>query len=785
MKQQHLEQQSKQKAKDRYAKTVAHYRENEQETETAVGRLSLSKLTPHVEQALETWIQEAHVRAGKQHACLPLFLQLPVETSALLISRAVLDSISTAKSITAIHKTIGNAISQEVRLKKFEELNPKLFKSIQSSVWKQRGTQRQSTFLIQALKKSMSKNIHHWSIDEQLRVGIVGLDIFIKATGVVEIQTFYNPRRNRNTSVLVATDDMNKWLNSAHSFRQELKPMHSPMVDYPVEWQAPEVGGYLNNPLKLVKNTEDLSAFTPEAMPKVYEAINKVQSTTWAVNNNVLDVVNHLYKYGVEVKGLPSSQPIPFPTIPSDIETNTEARKRYGAERAKVLNTNNKLRSKKLSVAKLLQEAKQFSKVKEFYLPQQLDFRGRMYSVPVGLNNQGGDLSRALLQFSVGKTIDKDKHMELYQIKGANHYGLSNLNFNDRLKWVEDNFSLILNAGCDPLDYLDFWAEAKEPFQFLAWIIEFARVWHDDSELSYLPCHIDGTNNGCQIWSLLLRDEKTGHLTNCSYSEDPQDLYQVVADDLINNLDDSFYGQEWRRIGIDRSTVKGAVMIVPYSATLTGVSNTIFQWLQAKRDEGVTFSWQNDYSGANYLAKILWEILPIHIPAVLQGKDFLQSCVTAASKVNKPISWLTPVGIEVKNAYYKKNARKLRTRLGQRYHVSYVQESTPSLSNRRQRQTVTANFTHSFDATLMIETICRAKATHLSMVHDSYGCHASDLPDLIASVKTSASELFSENILEKFHASLCEQIPEANFPQPPNLGKLRPSSVLNSLYFFN
>ena len=788
MDEQKLELRAKEKAKERYRATVSHYKENKEETETAVGRLSLSRLTPYVEQELNTWKDNAGRKAGRGHAALPLLSALPAETAALLISRSVLNSITTVNSITALHLSIGTALSQEIRLEAFRVHDPRTFNMIQKSTWDSRSKKRQNEYLLGALRKQMTFEANAWTVDEKLRAGAVGLELFIMSTGVVEVQTSYDARRKRNRSVVVPTEAMVKWLENAHAFREELRPMYTPMVVEPVKWVTPEVGGYIHTPLTLIKSQRDQSELTPEVMPKVYEAINRVQNTGWAVNSKMLEVVQHLYKNNISVPGLPMREPIPFPTIPTDIKTNDDARKAYGAEKARVIATNNKMKNRKLTVARLLHQANEFNGVEEFFLPQQLDFRGRMYSVPIGLNNQGDDLSRGLLQFSKGKPLDVAQHdvYQAYMVKGANHYGHSNLTLEQRVDWVVKNARIIAVAGEDPLNHMSFWTDAKEPFQFLAWITEYSAILKDHRVPSYLPCHVDGTNNGCQIWALIRRDEATGSATNCNYSETPQDLYQAVADDVVSQLDDGFYSQEWRRIGIDRGTVKGAVMIVPYSATLQGVAHTIMAWLDKQREDGLVPAWNNDFAGANFLAQQIWKVLPAHIPAVLEGKDFLQECANHATAQGKAIKWTTPTGLEVTNLYFKKTARKVRTNLGQRYHVSYVQEPTPEISSRRQRQTITANFTHSYDAALMVETICHATdVSHFSMVHDSYGCHAADLPKLAKAVRKSAATLFDRDVLAEFRNGLCEQLPEAMLPEPPKLGNMLPTSVLTSLYFFN
>ena len=325
------------KAKQRYRATVSHYKENREECETAVGRLALANLSPFVEEALDRWKVKAATQAGRGHAAYPLLDALPSDTTALLISRAVLNSLSSAKSLTALHLAVGAAVAQEHSLDSYRRQSPEWFKVIQKSVWRNRGTQRQTNAMFQTLRKRLGELENTWTMADKLRAGVVGLDLFVASTGVVEIQTRYDGRRKRNKSVVVPTASMMEWLENAHTFREELRPLFTPMVDKPVPWSSHDTGGFLTVPTTLVKSQADYSDLTPESAPEVYAAVNRVQSTGWAVNQDVLGVIRHLYDNQVELPGLPTKEPIPLPTKPSDIEDNIESRKAYGAEKARVL----------------------------------------------------------------------------------------------------------------------------------------------------------------------------------------------------------------------------------------------------------------------------------------------------------------------------------------------------------------------------------------------------------------------------------------------------------------
>jgi len=51
--------------------------------------------------------------------------------------------------------------------------------------------------------------------------------------------------------------------------------------------------------------------------------------------------------------------------------------------------------------------ARQYKYIDKFYMPLNLDFRGRIYPISPHLNQLGNDLSRGLMQFARGKPLKK------------------------------------------------------------------------------------------------------------------------------------------------------------------------------------------------------------------------------------------------------------------------------------------------------------------------------------------------------------------------------------------
>ena len=57
---------------------------------------------------------------------------------------------------------------------------------------------------------------------------------------------------------------------------------------------------------------------------------------------------------------------------------------------------------------------------------EKMDFRGRLYPIPVLLQPQGSDLAKGLLRFARGKPAD-EKSIKCLEIHGANMYGYKKL----------------------------------------------------------------------------------------------------------------------------------------------------------------------------------------------------------------------------------------------------------------------------------------------------------------------------------------------------------------------
>ena len=85
---------------------------------------------------------------------------------------------------------------------------------------------------------------------------------------------------------------------------------------------------------------------------------------------------------------------------------------------------------------------------------------------------------------------------------------------------------------------------------------------------------------------------------------------------------------------------------------------------------------------------------------------------------------------------------------------------------------------------LTIVTLTLQEFKDLSMIHDSYGCHAPLVGAMRNTIRQEFYNMHKENLLAKFHIETQENIGKM-LPEPPPTGDLDISLVLLSDYFFS
>lgn len=334
------------------------------------------------------------------------------------------------------------------------------------------------------------------------------------------------------------------------------------------------------------------------------------------------------------------------------------------------------------------------------------------------MNPQGVELAKALLRFAEGEPLDDAEAVKWFLVHGANTYGIDKVSFDARCQWVDDHKHEILQAADNPLDHLDFWAAADEPFCFLSWCHEFSE-WqkNPDSFKSKIPIAMDGTCNGLQHYSALLRDPVGAKYTNLIPAEKPNDIYGEVAKVVVEKLhliaekESDQRPIRWLKFPIDRKITKRAVMVLPYGSTLRACRQYVFAAVMDKINEGVPspFPQKEIMSAANYLANIVWAAIDEVVVGARIAMGWLQTVARNLSKHQLPVSWTSPSGFPVLQAYPKMEQYRINTILnGKTFKPRMTAAVEGTIDTRHQANAIAPNFVHSLDAAALILTVIAA-----------------------------------------------------------------------------
>ncbi len=580
-----------------------------------------------------------------------------------------------------------------------------------------------------------------------------------------------------------------------HAAECSLRPKFLPKIGLPLDWKGNEGGGYSTFALSLVKRDEGIDV--QEALKKadlsvVCQAVNALQATPYRINQRVHSVLAAVSKRKGPAQVLPFGEVPPLPPRLPKLTTPPEEWKRRQTERFR----SGKLRRQaargflsldtRLSIAAILGD-------RVFYFPHQIDLRSRAYPVPGEVQPQAQDMSRSLLEFARGKPLGERGAFWL-AIQLANLYGhkVDKLPLRKREEWVREHQAQILDSAAKPLEGEMFWAGAEKKWRFLAAAFEWAGyVAEGPAYASHLPIAMDGTCNGMQHLSALGRDPVGGAWTNLVCAEDPRDLYQEVANRLQAMVEEDARSGDpmallWKP-AIKRSIVKQATMTTPYGVTVSGMKAQLRSAILD--DPAYRARFPDERAAAAYLAPRVNRAIGQVVVKAAEIRAWLRKIVTKLAEKDRGLSWTVPTGFPVVHDYREEKSKRIDTVRGSQI----VYEADPNLPIRTRKQTnsIVPNLIHSLDATHMMFTVCALKAegiTDLSMVHDSYAVHASDVDRMNRVLREQFVRVHTEFSLDKFLEQVKSGAPGIRFTKrlaPPAQGTLDLGGVVKSEYFFS
>ncbi len=453
--------------------------------------------------------------------------------------------------------------------------------------------------------------------------------------------------------------------------------------------------------------------------------------------------------------------------------------------KATLLHTDNvRRKTKRIQFSQLMWTARKFKDEKVFYFPHTLDFRGRLYANTAFLNPQGEDSARGLLEFSKGKPMG-DSGKPWLMVHLANCYGYDKVSLEERVEWAILHYHDILDIGLDPLEN-KWWMDADKPWQFLRACIELVKVEEDPDFQSHIPITVDGSCNGLQHFSAMLRDDKGGKAVNLRPSDKPQDIYGIVTEvvkERVRNDPEAILEEG----DINRALVKRPVMTTPYGATLYGMRDQLHEEYKKQLDKGLQFPTVNKeediWKYCKYLASHIYAAIGDVVVSAREGMKWLQDCAKVMSKESKPIYWTVPTGFIVKQKYMKPVVKEIKTVLnGKLVSLFSAHSLTDKMDKHKQSNGIAPNFVHSLDACHLMKTVIASYADiqSFAVIHDSFGTHACDMEILSETLRKTFIELYSEDVLLRFSIEQPELLPAL-----PKYGTLNIKEVEDAEFFFS
>lgn len=792
-------------------------REGERGYTTASGKMLMDAIIEPASTYLKQWLVSEGKRGGKRHLSYVPLSNADPELCVFIAAKLTVDAVMTQERLVTLARRVGEQVEDEVKYQHFTkhgklrdggDVKPYLDEVRRSMDSRKFKSYRLVTQTLDKALELHELEWQRWGERMQIRVGERLLHSISRSTELVQVITQQTGRKRR--TVVVPGPGISELIEEWDTRMGLLSPLWLPCIIKPKPWTKPWGGGYHGPRLRrlsLVKtrNKAYLDDLRGVEMPAVYESINRLQDTPWSVNPTVLEVVQTLKEQGYGVAGLPVREDLELPPFPDkELPDFEEAKAKWKVAAREVHEYNALNLSRRLATERIVQVAEDFSSYDQFYFPHQLDFRGRVYPVSSDLQPQGCDLARGLLQFAEAKPIDTPEQARWLAVHVANCFGIDKVSMEERVDWVEENGDRILEVASDPLD-CRWWEEADKPFQFLAACFDWVGLLSDGYGYeSRLPVQQDGTCNGLQIFSLLLRDEVGGRGVNLVPEPQPQDIYQQVADQVVSNirkiLRDSPASQEgewaerWLQLGVDRKLCKRPVMTLPYGVTQFSVKSFVLDRLKEisgdQLNETVFGNAKETREAAHWMGSAIWQAIGEVVIAARGAMDWLQKLAKAANEHDSPLTWWVPSGLPVRQHYLKTRSRRLKLHVGETWSQVSVAEDTNHLDSLRQANGVSPNFIHSLDGAALSLTVCRAAqygVEAFSMVHDSYGTHAADAQVLADSLREVFVEMFDEkDLLAQIEDDARRSCPghELDVPPRPPFGNLVVSDVLESEYFF-
>lgn len=783
------------KLQDRTAKNFSYGATNEA---LAIAQGSYERLSVVLKAEMDKPVQATK---GWDEKTLMLLKMIPPQKIALAALNCALQAVVGGDCYTTACEKTGELLRHELFSEQVETHDKKLKKEIEEWAKEKHGNLKYRLQAARSLAKRKGFSfVIKWKASQHVAVGHFVLDILLSA-----LPDLFDTYHDGNTRMLAVTDGAHKIAEQAVKDHVRRYPIFLPSEEPPVPWTGFNQGGPadpISRRIAVLVRTfhrETIAAvgaaIKSGQMQPALDALNSVQAVPWTINSYLARVMRACQERGFAVDGVPSLEDIPLSDTSETWETMTDdEKKQTRRERAQIKQANRKLDRDRLQFGMDMETADVLSNLTQFYIPHNLDWRGREYPM-TNFHFQREDHIRALFLFKEGEPIGEEGIAWLkVHLANCGDFGkVSKKSYEERIKWVDENLERIRDCAEQDWDRggpltpeaLSFWTQADKPFLFLAACIELTKALeHGPDYVCGLPCSWDGSCSGLQHLCAMTRSED-GRYVNLTDVPEPDDVYQRVADAAFKSMEvseDPAAKMILAYQGNRRKMFKRNVMTTFYGSKKFGMAQQhmtdLMEPLQQevilkKRKDhpfGTTFQEQN--AASRYLAQAACDAIGEIADLPMKAMEFIQSLAGALAHVGKPLEWVTPVGLPWSNRYHGPTTEIVRLWM----HDHGVKRPTrilvangfqKNIDKHRSINGSAPNFVHACDAAHLLRTVNAAVLEgikQLALVHDSFGSLPSHAARFQGIIREQFVEMYEQHdvLTEVLERAKCDLIEHEN-----------------------
>jgi DNA-directed RNA polymerase len=749
-----------------------------------------------VADAIAKFITDAQEKKGRPPVALSSLVELEPEEVAVIVLSRTFGAMLKNDSVSAITISIGHAIQVELEGRALANKDPKAAKRFAKLA---EGDAKLSTTLRRHEKVAEELDVDlGWTRTKRALIGGAVLNILLTSLPGVFGKIVVTDQRG-TTPTIALTAAAVEYLQTNADIEQWMHPLYKPMIVQPRPWDRMDTGAYLDYRVsKTVKLVRTFSrehqnlvreAIKDGSMSEELEAINAIQNTRFAIDTRVLDMVKWVREEGHRPdKSFPLAE---APVVPAKMEKEDwdamapDARSAAARRRKALIDIRDAVAVDGTVFAGDVYTASVLAQEEAFWLPHNMDFRGRVYSIP-HFNPQRSDHIKALFCFADTVAMGEDGgdwlriHLaNCASAKLPDGRKTDKVSFDERIAWAQENEAMILEVGRNPKGTYETWGNMDSAFCFLQAAMEYAE-WADagysETWGGRISIALDGSCSGLQHYSAMTRSEEEGYHVNLLPRETPGDIYNVVAGAARPNLEAARdRGELLETIilaeGFGRGEVKTNVMTYFYGSGQFGMrdqhmKNLIqpiadkvalgeqaanpYSVMTVRKDKKTgeeTEALDGGYSVAGKLAAYVYAAVVSVAPKADEASRWFQSVAAMLAHESHPVIWRTPTGLPVVQRYSEYENKEVNLWLYDRAirvpvgsdkvddegnvfaRIRCLVREAPSkrINKKKARSAISPNVVHSLDGSHLKRTAvfaAREGITHFQLIHDSFATHA-------------------------------------------------------------